>query len=41
VETPIPGLLVAGASVYPGGMMLGGSGYLGAKVAMNILGLDV
>ncbi len=40
IETPIPGLLVAGASVYPGGMILGGPGYLGAKVAMEILGID-
>ncbi|MHB8263837.1 MAG: phytoene desaturase family protein [Acidimicrobiales bacterium] len=39
IETPIPGLLVAGASVYPGGMILGGPGYLGAKVAMEMLGL--
>jgi phytoene dehydrogenase-like protein len=38
-ETPIPGLLVAGASVYPGGMILGGAGYLGAKVALDMLGL--
>ncbi len=38
IETPVPGLLVAGASVYPGGMILGGPGYLGAKVAMDILG---
>ena len=39
IETPVPGLLVAGASVYPGGMILGGPGYLGAKVAMDILGI--
>ena len=40
VETPIPGLLVAGASVHHGGMILGGPGYLGAKVAMDIRGLS-
>lgn len=39
IETPVPGLLVAGASVYPGGMILGGPGYLGAKVAMELLGI--
>ncbi len=38
VETPIDGLLVAGASVYPGGMVIGGPGYLGAKVALAHLG---
>ncbi len=39
IETPVPGLLVAGASVYPGGMILGGPGYLGAKVALELLGI--
>lgn len=38
VETPIPGLFVAGASVYPGGMILGGPGYLGARVVGEALG---
>jgi phytoene dehydrogenase-like protein len=37
-ETPIPGLFVGGASMYPGGMILGGSGYLAAGVAGDFLG---
>ncbi|MCZ7526320.1 MAG: NAD(P)/FAD-dependent oxidoreductase [Acidimicrobiia bacterium] len=41
VETPVPGLFVAGASVYPGGMVLGGPGYLGARVVGEHLGLEV
>ncbi|MEE8311603.1 MAG: NAD(P)/FAD-dependent oxidoreductase [Candidatus Binatia bacterium] len=39
-ETPIPGLYVAGASVYPGGMILGGPGYIGAGVVGEALGLE-
>jgi phytoene dehydrogenase-like protein len=39
VQTPIPGLYVAGASVYPGGMILGGPGYLGANVVSDRLEL--
>ncbi|MBW1883963.1 MAG: NAD(P)/FAD-dependent oxidoreductase [Deltaproteobacteria bacterium] len=31
-ETPIPGLFIGGASLYPGGMVLGGSGYIAAQV---------
>jgi phytoene dehydrogenase-like protein len=31
-QTPIPGLFICGASLYPGGMVLGGSGYIAAKV---------
>ena len=31
-ETPIPGLFVGGASMYPGGMVLGGPGYIAAGV---------
>lgn len=31
-ETPIPGLFVGGASMYPGGMILGGPGHLAASV---------
>jgi phytoene dehydrogenase-like protein len=31
-QTPIPGLFVAGASLYPGGMVLGGPGYIAAGV---------
>jgi len=37
-ETPIPGLFVGGASMYPGGMILGGSGYLAARVVGESLG---
>ncbi|MBI4728074.1 MAG: NAD(P)/FAD-dependent oxidoreductase [Acidobacteria bacterium] len=37
VETPVAGLFVAGASVYPGGMILGGPGYLGAQVVGEFL----
>ena len=37
-ETPIPGLFVGGASMYPGGMILGGSGYIAAEVAGGFLG---
>jgi phytoene dehydrogenase-like protein len=36
-NTPIEGLYVCGASVYPGGLMIGGPGYLGAnKVAEDL-----
>ena len=35
--TPIPGLFVGGASMYPGGMILGGSGFLAAGVAKAFL----
>jgi len=41
VETPIPGLFTCGASNYAGGMIIGGPGYLGAKVLGEHLGLDV
>ncbi len=37
-ETPIPGLFVGGASMYPGGMILGGPGYLAAGVVGTFLG---
>ena len=36
-ETPIPGLFVGGASMYPGGMILGGPGYLAAGVVKSFL----
>jgi len=36
-ETPIPGLFVGGASTYPGGMILGGPGYIAAEVAGRFL----
>jgi phytoene dehydrogenase-like protein len=36
-KTPIEGLYVCGVSTYPGGLVLGGSGYLGAnKVAEDL-----
>jgi len=35
--TPIPGLFVGGASLYPGGMILGGPGYLAAGVVSDWL----
>ena len=36
-NTPIEGLYVCGVSTYPGGLVLGGSGYLGAnKVAEDL-----
>lgn len=41
VETPIPGLFTCGASNYAGGMIIGGPGYLGAKVVGEHLGFDV
>ncbi|MFQ5416806.1 MAG: phytoene desaturase family protein [Myxococcota bacterium] len=37
-ETPIPGLFVGGASMYPGGMILGGPGYLAAGAVGEFLG---
>ncbi len=36
--TPIEGLYVCGASTYPGGMVLGGPGYLGANKVAEDLG---
>lgn len=36
-ETPVPGLFVGGASVYPGGMILGAPGYLAAGVVQDFL----
>jgi phytoene dehydrogenase-like protein len=36
--TPIPGLFIGGASMYPGGMILGGPGFLAAEVAGQFLG---
>ena len=37
-QTPIPGLFVGGASMYPGGMILGGPGYIAAGVVAQFLG---
>jgi phytoene dehydrogenase-like protein len=36
--TPIPGLFIGGASMYPGGMILGGPGFLAAGVVTDFLG---
>ncbi|MBW2421651.1 MAG: NAD(P)/FAD-dependent oxidoreductase [Deltaproteobacteria bacterium] len=35
--TPIPGLFIGGASLYPGGMILGGPGYVAAQVVSEEL----
>ncbi|MFQ5856742.1 MAG: phytoene desaturase family protein [Anaerolineae bacterium] len=40
-RTPISGLYVAGASVYPGGMVILGPGYNAAKVVAEDLGVEV
>lgn len=37
-ETPVPGLFLGGASMYPGGMILGGPGYIAAGVVERFLG---
>jgi phytoene dehydrogenase-like protein len=37
-ETPVPGLFVGGASMYPGGMILGGPGFISAGVVGDYLG---
>jgi phytoene dehydrogenase-like protein len=36
-ETPIDGFYLCGASVYPGGMILGGGGYLAANKIVDVL----
>lgn len=41
VETPIAGVFTCGASNYAGGMIIGGPGYLGAKVVGEHLGFAV
>jgi len=38
-DTPIPGLYVCGASTYPGGLILGGPGYLAANKIVEDLGV--
>ena len=38
-KTPIEGLYVCGVSVYPGGLVLGGPGYLGANKVAEDLGI--
>jgi len=40
-RTPVEGLYVGGASVYPGGMILLGSGYLAAQSVAEDLNLDI
>jgi phytoene dehydrogenase-like protein len=37
--TPIEGFYVCGASTYPGGMILGAGGYLGANLIADDLGV--
>jgi phytoene dehydrogenase-like protein len=39
-STPIEGLYVCGASTYPGGLVLGGPGYLAANRVAEDLGLE-
>ena len=38
--TPIDGFYVCGASVYPGGLIIGGPGYIGANVIAEDFGLE-
>lgn len=38
--TPIENFYVCGASVYPGGMIIGGPGYIGANVILSELGME-
>ena len=38
-RTPIKGLYVCGASTYPGGMIIGGPGYIGANAIADDLGV--
>ena len=38
-KTPIEGLYVCGASTYPGGLVLGGPGYIGANKVAEDLGV--
>ena len=37
--TPIEGFYVCGASTYPGGMIIGGPGYLGANIIVEDMGV--
>ncbi|MHB8263840.1 MAG: phytoene desaturase family protein [Acidimicrobiales bacterium] len=39
-RTPVDGLYLCGASVYPGGMIIGGPGYLSARAVLADLGID-
>ena len=38
-RTPLAGLYVCGVSTYPGGLVLGGPGYLGANKVAEDLGV--
>lgn len=38
--TPIEGFYVCGASTYPGGMVIGGPGYLGANIICEDMGVE-
>lgn len=38
--TPIDGFYVCGASVYPGGMIIGGPGYIGANLIADDFGIN-
>ncbi|MFN8103666.1 MAG: NAD(P)/FAD-dependent oxidoreductase [Acidimicrobiia bacterium] len=39
-RTPIDGLYVCGASTYPGGLIIGGPGYIAANIVAEDAGLD-
>jgi len=39
-HTPIEGLFVCGASTYPGGLVIGGPGYIAAGCVVDALGAD-
>jgi phytoene dehydrogenase-like protein len=39
-RTPIEGLYTCGVSTYPGGLVLGGSGYIGAGMVAEDLGIE-
>ena len=39
-HTPVEGLYVCGASAYPGGMILGGGGYIGANTIAEDFGVE-
>jgi phytoene dehydrogenase-like protein len=39
-DTPVEGLYACGASTYPGGLILGGPGYLGAGKVADDLGIE-
>ena len=39
-KTPVEGLYLCGASTYPGGLVLGGNGYLAAGKVVEDLGVE-